>query len=62
MSAEVGKMSGRFRYAEGWRRHLHLGFSAKEQDPLADALGKDYLINQNYEDAIKKGTLPCHEN
>ncbi|MEX2579767.1 MAG: PIG-L family deacetylase [Verrucomicrobiales bacterium] len=62
MSAEVGKMSGRFKHAEGWRRHLHLGFSAKEQDPLADALGNDYLINQAYEDAIKKGTLPCPEN
>src|SRR5262249_2769300 len=30
MSAAVGKMSGRFRYAEGWRRHSHLGFCGPE--------------------------------
>jgi len=39
MSAEVGKMSGAFQYAEGWRRHNHLGYSAREIDPLSDALG-----------------------
>jgi hypothetical protein len=42
-------MSGRFRHAEGWRRHLHLGFSADDTDPLAEALGKHYLINSAYE-------------
>jgi len=35
MSDEVGKLSGRFKYAEGWRRHSHLGFSAKKSDPLS---------------------------
>jgi N-acetylglucosamine malate deacetylase 1 len=35
----VGRMSGRFAYAEGWRRHLHLGLSATDDDPLAAALG-----------------------
>lgn len=39
LSAEVGQMSGRFRYAEGWRRHLHLGFCAPDADPLREALG-----------------------
>ena len=34
----VGTMSGRFEYAEGWRRHLHLGLSATDDDPLAAAL------------------------
>ncbi|MBI2842642.1 MAG: PIG-L family deacetylase [Armatimonadetes bacterium] len=38
MSAEVGRMSGRFVYAEGWRRHSHLGFGPKDFDPLRDAL------------------------
>jgi len=38
MSRRVGRMSGRFEHAEGWRRHLHLGFSAREQDPLAEVL------------------------
>jgi LmbE family N-acetylglucosaminyl deacetylase len=36
---EVGRMSGRFTHAEGWRRHLHLGLSARDDDPLAAALG-----------------------
>lgn len=49
MSLAVGKSSRRFRHAEGWRRHLHLGFSAAEADPLADALGRDYLVNRAYE-------------
>lgn len=38
LSREVGRMSGRFEYAEGWRRHSHLGFCAAEADPLAAAL------------------------
>jgi LmbE family N-acetylglucosaminyl deacetylase len=35
---EVGRMSGRFEYAEGWRRHIHLGLCAADADPLAAAL------------------------
>jgi N-acetylglucosamine malate deacetylase 1 len=35
LSAEVGRMSGRYKYAEGWRRHLHLGFCDASADPLA---------------------------
>jgi hypothetical protein len=42
----VGKLSGQFEFAEGWRRHLHLGFSAAEIDPLKDALGDLCLINE----------------
>lgn len=38
LSAEVGLMSGRYQYAEGWRRHLHLGFCNADADPLVDAL------------------------
>lgn len=37
---EVGTMSGKFEYAEGWRRHLHLGFCGAEADPLRAALGE----------------------
>jgi LmbE family N-acetylglucosaminyl deacetylase len=36
---EVGRMSDRFAYAEGWRRHLHLGFCTADADPLVAALG-----------------------
>ena len=39
MSREVGRMSRRFRHAEGWRRHLYLGFSTEDSDPLGAALG-----------------------
>ncbi len=46
MSRAVGKLSKKFRLAEGWRRHLHLGFSVTDIDPLADALGKDWLVNR----------------
>jgi hypothetical protein len=34
LSLEVGRMSGEFEHAEGWRRHLHVGFSAADTDPL----------------------------
>ncbi len=34
MAAQVGAMSGKFKYAEGWRRRLHLGFGEKDFDPL----------------------------
>ena len=38
-SARVGRLSGRFAHAEGWRRHAHLGFGPEEFDPLGAALG-----------------------
>ena len=39
LAAEVGHMSGRFRFAEGWRRREHLGFCDSDHDPLPEALG-----------------------
>ena len=48
----MGRRSGRFEIAEGWWRHLHLGFSQAAIDPLADALGADYLVNQDFESRI----------
>ena len=33
-----GRASGRFEYAEGWRRHSHLGFCGPNDDPLGEAL------------------------
>jgi N-acetylglucosamine malate deacetylase 1 len=38
MCAQVGAMSGKFPFAEGWRRHSYLGFGPEEFDPLKDAL------------------------
>lgn len=34
----VGQQSGQFEYAEAWRRHLHLGLSPADYDPLKDLL------------------------
>jgi LmbE family N-acetylglucosaminyl deacetylase len=55
ISREVGQMSRRFKHAEGWRRHLHLGFSAREFDPLREALGKDCVVNTIYERKLEHG-------
>ena len=46
MSLAVGRMSRRFRHAEGWRRHLHLGFCDADADPLRDALAGRYLVRR----------------
>ncbi len=43
MTREVGRMSGRFAYAEGWTQHLHLGYGPPGADPLAEALGEKLL-------------------
>ena len=43
LNSEVGTLSGRFQYAEGWRRHLHLGFCAEDADPLVGALDEHVL-------------------
>jgi N-acetylglucosamine malate deacetylase 1 len=48
LAAEVGRLSGRFTHAEGWRRHSHLGFCAEDADPLAEALGDRVLVNEGY--------------
>ena len=43
LCAEVGEMSGHYEFAEGWRKHLHLGYCDADDDPLSDALG-DFMI------------------
>lgn len=48
MSAEIGRMSRKFRHAEGWRRHLHYGFSARDEDPLSEVLGPLARVNLEY--------------
>jgi LmbE family N-acetylglucosaminyl deacetylase len=59
MSREVGKMSRKFIYAEGWRRHSNLGFAIKGTDPLADALKRKVKMNPKYEKELK---LPLKRN
>jgi LmbE family N-acetylglucosaminyl deacetylase len=52
ISEAVGKQSGKFQHAEGWRRHSHLGFSPDEVDPLKEVLGESYLVNEAYEEGL----------
>ena len=44
LDAEVGRMSSIFKFAEGWRKHLHLGFCGPEDDPLHAALKGRVLV------------------
>lgn len=49
LSAAMGGMSGKFKYAEGWRRHNPIGYSADLSfDPLREALGKSALVDKKY--------------
>ena len=52
ISLRVGKLSKKFKHAEGWRRHLHFGFCDADADPLKD-LSKDYFINKEYEQNLE---------
>jgi LmbE family N-acetylglucosaminyl deacetylase len=53
-SVALGRQSRRFQHAEGWRRHLHYGFGAEEDDPLREVLGKKYLLNKTYAAWLKR--------
>jgi len=55
MARDVGAQSGCFQYAEGWRRHLHLGFCDENADPLAAALGAKMVISAEYENNLLRG-------
>jgi len=44
---DVGRQSGRFTFAEGWRRHTHLGFCPADADPLRDVLGSNVYTGRS---------------
>ena len=46
--AQLGARSGKFKYAEGFRRRSWLGFSANEWDPIKEVLGDDVIANPKY--------------
>ncbi len=48
LSREAGVMSGCFEYAEGWRRHLYVGLSSRDDDPLCDALKERIKQNPSF--------------
>jgi LmbE family N-acetylglucosaminyl deacetylase len=52
MSREVGRLSGRFEFAEGWRRHSHFGFCSADADPLTELLGAACWTDQKYEEGL----------
>ena len=54
LSLEVGRMSRRFKHAEGWRRHLHFGFCAADADPLREVLAQHCLVNHAYVQGLEK--------
>jgi LmbE family N-acetylglucosaminyl deacetylase len=54
MAREVGRMSGRFAFAEGWRRHSHLGFCAEDANPLVSALGAQCRMNAAYKRTLTR--------
>jgi LmbE family N-acetylglucosaminyl deacetylase len=49
MCRTLGSMSGRFEFAEGWVRRLHLGFGPAEFDPLSRALGPACWTDSEFE-------------
>jgi LmbE family N-acetylglucosaminyl deacetylase len=55
MCREVGEMSARYQYAEGWRRHLHLGFCSETADPITELLKDKAFVSAEYEDDLQKG-------
>lgn len=53
MARTVGRMSGRYQFAEGWRRHSHLGFSQGDSDPLTGAIGDVSYVDEEYERLLR---------
>jgi N-acetylglucosamine malate deacetylase 1 len=39
-SLALGRQTKKFQHGEGWRRHLHYGFGAADDDPLRAVLGR----------------------
>lgn len=48
-AAKTGKLCGQYQYAEGWRRHNHLGFAASDIDPLGDLLADVSWVDPAYQ-------------
>jgi LmbE family N-acetylglucosaminyl deacetylase len=46
MAAEVGRLSGRFACAEGWRRHNPLGLAPESFDPLTEMLEESVIARK----------------
>ncbi len=53
-SALLGKVSGKYEYAEGWRRHNHLGFSQEDVDPLGELLDDVSWVDPKYAEWLQR--------
>ena len=53
-SALTGKVSGKYEYAEGWRRHNHLGFSQEDVDPLGELLDDVSWVDPKYAEWLQR--------
>jgi LmbE family N-acetylglucosaminyl deacetylase len=56
LARAVGKLSKKYKFAEGWSRHLHYGFSVTESDPMREALAAKHFVNVTHERSLKKGS------
>jgi len=45
IAADTGRLSGKYACAEGWRRHLHVGYGPADFDPLHETL-KDRIADR----------------
>ena len=50
---EMGRMSRRFDYAEGWTRHLHFGYCAENANPLVDDIAAQLVGEIRDEDSAE---------
>ena len=48
-----GKLSGKYKFAEGWIRHNHQGFCPQDADPLTRILAPNAFVNEEFEESIK---------
>ena len=56
LSSRVAGWTGKrsWKYAEGFRRHCHLGFAAEEKDPLREVLAKYVYASPAYKRLLKE--------
>lgn len=53
LSAQMGELSGRFAYAEGWTRHNPSGFCGADCDPLRELLGEDWARDEVFQRSLE---------
>ena len=62
LSRDVGKLSGCFTYAEGWRQHSHLGFGPVNFNPFCMRLSALMIAKRIPDASIPMSMLADHPN